>query len=145
LLDGGRGQLNAVCAVARRLEVADIPLCAIAKGPQRHAGRERLFLPARREPLILPYDAPELFLLQKIRDEAHRFAVSYHRLRRQKQQRHSALDHIPGIGKKRKQALLRHFGSVQKIRASDAEALMAVPGVSQHLADRIIQFFQEEA
>ncbi|MBF0109563.1 MAG: excinuclease ABC subunit UvrC [Magnetococcales bacterium] len=137
LLDGGMGQLNAVLAIAEELQVDGIQFCAIAKGPQRNAGRERLFLPQRDAPIILPHDAPVLMLLQKIRDEAHRFAIGFHRVRRKKEQRQSLLDDIPGIGPKKKKALLRHFGSVRAIGEAGPEALTTVEGISPELARRI--------
>ncbi|MBF0453522.1 MAG: excinuclease ABC subunit UvrC [Magnetococcales bacterium] len=142
LLDGGVGQLNAVLEVAEELQVDGVTFCAIAKGPDRNAGKERLFLPERTDPIILPQDSPVLFLLQNIRDEAHRFAVGFHRVRRAKSQTRSLLDEIPGVGPKKKQALIRCFGSVQALRETDVEALMQVDGISAELAGNIIHFLQ---
>ncbi|HIJ82823.1 MAG: Excinuclease ABC subunit C [Magnetococcales bacterium] len=143
LLDGGVGQLNAVLEIALELQVDGIVFCAIAKGPQRNAGRERLFLPGRDEAIILPHDSPVLMLLQKIRDEAHRFAVGFHRVRRKKEQRRSLLDDIPGIGLKKKRALLRQFGSVRAIQEAGTETLMTVQGISSELARRIEQHLKK--
>ncbi|MBF0131553.1 MAG: excinuclease ABC subunit UvrC [Magnetococcales bacterium] len=143
LLDGGVGQLHAVLAVAAELQIDGITFCAIAKGPQRNAGRERLFLQGRESPIILPHGSPVLLLLQKIRDEAHRFAVGFHRVRRQKEQRRSVLDEIPGIGSKKKRALLRQFGSVSAMQEADTESLMSVPGISAELARRIEQHLKK--
>ena len=145
LLDGGRGQLNAVLAVAEALPRRDLCFCAIAKGVDRHAGRERLFLPDRQAPIILPPDSPVLFLLQNIRDEAHRFAIGLHRAQRGRAQTRSSLDQISGIGPKRKRALLRHFGSVKVLREAGVSELLLVAGVSEDLAHRIVQFFQEDS
>ncbi|MBF0347278.1 MAG: excinuclease ABC subunit UvrC [Magnetococcales bacterium] len=143
LLDGGLGQLNAVLEVADELQVDGIQFCAIAKGPQRNAGRERLFLPGRDAPIILPHDAPVLLLLQNIRDEAHRFAIGFHRVRRKKELRRSLLDDIPGIGSKKKQALLRRFGSVKALCEADIDSLMTVEGISMELARRIEQHLKK--
>ncbi|MBF0423277.1 MAG: excinuclease ABC subunit UvrC [Magnetococcales bacterium] len=143
LLDGGMGQLNAVLEIAAELQTDGIVFCAIAKGPQRNAGRERLFLPGKDTPIILPHDSPVLMLLQKIRDEAHRFAVGFHRVRRQKLQRRSILDDIPGIGLKKKRALLRRFRSVAAIQEADIDTLMTVQGISSELAHRIEQHLKK--
>ncbi|MBF0142664.1 MAG: excinuclease ABC subunit UvrC [Magnetococcales bacterium] len=144
LLDGGRGQLNAVLEVAHDLGISGLALAALAKGPERNAGRERLFLLGVEEPVILPETSPLLFLLQKIRDEAHRFAVGYHRLRRQKAARRSALDEIPGIGPQRKKALLKQLGSVRAIRESTPEDLTRIAGIPPKLATLILQTLNEE-
>lgn len=140
LLDGGVGQLNAVLAVAEELQVDGVTFCAIAKGPDRNAGRERLFLPDRVDPIILAHDSPVLHLLQNIRDEAHRFAVGFHRVRRAKSQIRSLLDDIPGVGAKRKKAIISRFGSVQGVREAGVEALIEVDGISEELAHNIINF-----
>jgi excinuclease ABC subunit C len=142
LLDGGVGQLNAVLEVAAELQVDGVTFCAIAKGPDRNAGRERLFLPEKTDPIILPSDSPVLFLLQNIRDEAHRFAVGFHRVRRAKALTRSLLDDIPGVGAKRKRALLMHFGSISGIREAGEEKLMEVDGISEELARNIMHFIQ---
>ena len=144
LLDGGRGQLNAALEVAADLQLDGVRFCAIAKGPERNAGRERLFLPERESPVVLPERSPVLFLLQNIRDEAHRFAIGFHRNRRERKQTGSVLDRIPGVGGVRKKRLLRHFGSVRAIRAATASDLTVVPGVSIALAESIVALLQEE-
>lgn len=143
LLDGGLGQLQAVMEVADDLQTDGIVFCAIAKGPQRNAGRERLFLPGREEAIVLPHHSPVLHLLQRIRDEAHRFAIGFHRVRRKKRQHVSVLDAIPGIGAGKKRALLRQFGSVAAVRAADVTELATVPGISAELASRIKQHLEE--
>ncbi|MBF0124503.1 MAG: excinuclease ABC subunit UvrC, partial [Magnetococcales bacterium] len=145
VLDGGMGQLNAVLAVAQELQIADaIVFIAIAKGEDRHAGRERIFLPQRLQPIVLPPDDPVLFLLQNIRDEAHRCAIRYHRSKRRQQQQTSALDQIAGIGPQRRKALLRHFASVAAIRSASLSQLVAVAGISSQLAEQIYYFFHPE-
>ncbi|MBF0628461.1 MAG: excinuclease ABC subunit UvrC [Magnetococcales bacterium] len=143
LLDGGKGQLNAVLEVTAALGVDGVAFCAIAKGPERHAGKETLFLPGRPEPVILPERSPLLFLLQNIRDEAHRFAISFHRSSRERGQTRSVLDEIPGVGPGRKKELLRRFGSVRAIREASIDDLSAVPGISPALAEVIVHHLQE--
>ena len=144
LLDGGRGQLHAALAVAQECAIAGLSFCAIAKGANQDDGQERLFLPHVPEPIVLPAHSPVLFLLQRIRDEAHRFAIGLHRDQRGQAQVRSALDRIPGIGPQRKRLLLRHFGSVKALREADVATLLTVTGVSAGLAQKIVQFFQEE-
>ncbi|MEO5362531.1 MAG: excinuclease ABC subunit UvrC [Magnetococcus sp. DMHC-8] len=143
LLDGGRGQLNAALAVAAQCAVPGLRFCAIAKGEERNAGQERLFLPHLPEPICLPGHSPVLFLLQRIRDEAHRFAIGLHRTQRSRTQFHSELDWIPGIGPQKKRLLLSHFGSVKALREAGMDELLTVAGVSKKLAQQVIQFFQE--
>lgn len=143
LLDGGRGQLNAVLQVVDDLGLPNLKFCAIAKGEDRHAGGEHLFLPDWQLPIILPSNAPVLFLLQNIRDEAHRFAIGHHRTQRSRAQTRSILDQIPGVGPQKKRVLLRHFGSMQAVREATFADLRVVAGVSEGLAHQIIQFFRE--
>ncbi|MBF0184899.1 MAG: excinuclease ABC subunit UvrC [Magnetococcales bacterium] len=143
LLDGGLGQLHAVQQVLQTLALNDLALCAIAKGEERNAGKERLFLPNLPEPIVLPAHSPVLFLLQRIRDEAHRFAIGMHQSQRGRAQLKSGLDSIPGIGPQRKRLLLRHFGSVKAVREAGIDALREVSGVPESLAQRIVEFFQE--
>ena len=132
LIDGGRGHLSAVLEVLKELKL-DLPAAGIAKE------FEQIFLPGRSEPIILPPQSRALQLVQRIRDEAHRFAIGYHRLLRGKQALTSALDHIPGIGERKKQDLIIRFGSVDAIRRAAAEELTQVRGISQTLAQRILQ------
>ncbi|MBF0161023.1 MAG: excinuclease ABC subunit UvrC [Magnetococcales bacterium] len=143
LLDGGLGQLHAVLALLQNGPLTGIPVCAIAKGEHREAGQERLFLPQHPEPIVLPGHSPVLFLLQRIRDEAHRFAIGMHKAQRSRTQVRSRLDQIPGIGPQRKRLLLRHFGSVKALQEASMEELLKVTGVSIGLAEKIVQFFQE--
>ncbi|MBF0136319.1 MAG: excinuclease ABC subunit UvrC [Magnetococcales bacterium] len=144
ILDGGLGQLHAVMAVAREMQMEQVAICAMAKGVERNAGKERLFLPGKELPLILPPESPVLFLLQNIRDEAHRFAVGYHRHKRGREQIRSGLDAIPGVGSKRKQTLVRHFGSVKNLRQATVTELAAVKGISPGLAEQIHAFLHSE-
>ncbi|MDH3474518.1 MAG: helix-hairpin-helix domain-containing protein, partial [Rhodospirillales bacterium] len=144
LIDGGRGQLNAAREVLADLGVEDLALAAIAKGPERNAGRERIFL-AERPPMLLPPRDPVLYFLQRLRDEAHRFAIGTHRRGRSKSRLRSALDEISGIGAKRKKALLHHFGSAQAVARAGLADLEAVEGISAAVARRIYDHFRQSA
>ncbi len=131
LIDGGKGQVSAAKEVLDELGLHDLPLAGIAKQ------REELFLPGSRDPIVLPGTSPALHLVQRLRDEAHRFAITYHRNLRGKRQTRSAFDEVPGLGPKRRRALLRAFGSVRRIREASAEEIAAVPGIGAGLADRV--------
>ena len=133
LIDGGKGHLSAVQQVFLELGITDIPLASIAKE------REELFLPHVPEPILLPRSSQGLYLVQRVRDEAHRFAITYHRQRRSKASVQSALDAVPGIGPRRKRMLLRRFGTVQGIRDAALEELAAVPGMTRALAQRLAE------
>ncbi|HEB95499.1 MAG TPA: excinuclease ABC subunit UvrC [Sedimenticola thiotaurini] len=143
-IDGGRGQLGAVAGVLEELAVQGVTLVGVAKGADRKPGLEQLFLFGRRAPIILPANSPALHLIQQIRDEAHRFAVSGHRQRRDKRRRTSRLEEIPGIGSKRRQQLLRQFGGLQGIARAGVEDLTRVQGISRRLAEQIYQSFHGE-
>jgi excinuclease ABC subunit C len=142
LIDGGQGQLNAARETLGALGVMDVPLVAIAKGPDRDAGRETFFM-AGRNPFKLPPRDPLLYFVERLRDEAHRFAVGSHRLRRKKDIREAGLQEIPGIGPTRKRALLRHFGTVKAIERASLPDLAQVPGISAEIARKIYDFFHE--
>ncbi|MFM2105464.1 MAG: hypothetical protein RL338_496 [Chloroflexota bacterium] len=131
VIDGGKGQVSAAKEVLDELGLHDLPVVGLAKE------REELFAPGAADPVLLPPTSPALYLVQRLRDEAHRFAISYHRDLRAKRGVRSALDDLPGVGPKRKRALLRTFGSVARIREAPVEALAAVPGISPALAERI--------
>jgi len=131
LIDGGKGQLNAAQAAMHEVGADSVPIASLAKE------NEQLFTPQRMEPIILPGNSPGLQLLQRLRDEAHRFALGYHQKIRQKRTFASALDSIPGIGPKRKRALLRQFSSVRAIQEASLEELAATKGMSRSLAKRI--------
>jgi excinuclease ABC subunit C len=146
LIDGGKGQLGVLQAVLEELRLADrIDAAGIAKsrvvtnvrGKAVERSEERFFLPGRKNPVILPQGSPALFMLQGLRDEAHRFAITRHRKMRRRSTLTSVLEEIPGIGPRRRQALLRHFGSVKKIQAAGLEDLRAMPGLPAELAERI--------
>ena len=135
LIDGGKGQLNSVLAAMREVEVSSVPAVSLAKE------NEAIFVPRKREPIILPRSSPGLQLLQRLRDEAHRFALGYHQKIRKRQTFTSALDSIPGIGPKRKRALLKQFGSVQAIREASIEELTTTKGMSKNLAQKVKEHF----
>jgi len=137
LIDGGRGQLARAIEVMRELLLPDIVLLGVAKGQGRKAGREKLFLAGRSSSLHLPGDSPALHLIQQIRDEAHRFAITAHRQRRGKAQQQSLLESIPGLGPQRRKALLKAFGGLQGVKRSGIDDLAAVRGISRALAERI--------
>ncbi|MGE0253370.1 MAG: excinuclease ABC subunit UvrC [Alphaproteobacteria bacterium] len=140
LIDGGAGQLAVAEAVLAELGIDDVPLVAIAKGPDRDAGRERFFMPGR-EPFSLPERDPALYFLQRLRDEAHRFAIGAHRTRRSQAIARSPLDEIAGIGAGRKKALLTHFGSAREVSRAGLDDLARVPGISATVAKRIYDHF----
>src|SRR5690348_2962369 len=143
LIDGGAGQLASVCQVLADLGIDDIAVAAIAKGPDRDAGRERFFRPGK-PPFSLDPKDPVLYFLQRLRDEAHRFAIGTHRARRAKQIGVSPLDEIPGIGGKRKKALLHHFGSARSVARAGLADLERVDGISKAVAQRIYDHFHAE-
>ena len=143
LIDGGKGQLNAVCEVLEELGVHDVPVVGISKGPDRNAGREHFHLPGGRE-AMLPPNSPLLFHLQRLRDEAHRFAIGAHRAKRAKSLAANPLDDVPGIGPARKRALLMHFGTARAVREAALEDLRKAPGVSAAMARTIYDYFHPE-
>ncbi len=143
LIDGGAGQLAAVHQVLQDLGAEDVAVAAIAKGPDRNAGRERIFLPGRPPLQPEPRD-PVLYFLQRLRDEAHRFAIGSHRARRSAKISVSPLDEIPGIGAARKKALLHHFGSARAVERAGLADLEVVPGVSRTMAKKIYDWFHPE-
>ncbi|GGB87735.1 UvrABC system protein C [Novosphingobium endophyticum] len=140
LIDGGKGQMTAVRETVEELGIEDIALIAVSKGPDRNAGREIFHFPDGREK-TLPLNSPVLFLLQRLRDEAHRFAIGAHRAKRSRAITASPLDEIPGIGPARKRALLLHFGTAGKVRAASLEDLQRAPGVSKAVAQTIYDFY----
>ncbi len=142
LIDGGKGQLSSVLEVMGELGVEDIPVVAVAKGPDRDAGRE-VFHQDGKPPLRLPMNDPVLYYLQRLRDEAHRFAITGHRAKRSKQIRENPLDDIAGVGASRKSALLKHFGSARAVARANLADLEAVDGVSKALAKKIYDHFHD--
>ena len=143
IIDGGKGQLSVACSVFADLGIDDVSLLGIAKGPDRNAGRETLHLPDRA-PFSLSERDPVLYFLQRLRDEAHRFAIGTHRARRAKGIAASPLDEVPGIGGKRKRALLLHFGSAQAVAAAGLADLEAVEGISRAVARKIYGHFNTD-
>jgi len=144
IIDGGRGQLTAAQETLAALGIIDVPLAAIAKGPDRDAGMETFFLPGR-EPFKLKPRDPVLYFVERLRDEAHRFAVGSHRVRRRRDIREAGLQEIPGIGPTRKRALLHHFGTLKAIERAALADLAKVPGISAETARKIYDFFHERA
>jgi excinuclease ABC subunit C len=144
LIDGGQGQLSAATQTLTELGVSDVPLVSIAKGPDRDAGRETFFM-AGKSPFKLPPRDPVLYFVERLRDEAHRFAIGSHRTRRKKDIREAGLQEIPGIGPTRKRALLRHFGTVKAIERASLPDLSQVPGINAETARKIYEFFHESA
>ncbi len=143
LIDGGRGQLAVASEVLAGLGITDIALVGVAKGPDRDAGREHFHFPGRDKPMMLEPRDPVLYFVQRLRDEAHRFAIGTHRARRSKSIGASPLDEIAGIGPARKRALLEHFGSAKAVSRASAEDLQAVTGISAAMARTIYDFFRE--
>jgi excinuclease ABC subunit C len=142
IIDGGPGQLNAARETLAALGVEGVPIIAIAKGPDRDAGRETFHIPDR-PPFRLPPRDPLLYFFERLRDEAHRFALGSHRRRRRRDIREAGLQEIPGIGPTRKRALLRHFGTVKAIERASVADLARVPGINADMARRIYDFFHE--
>jgi excinuclease ABC subunit C len=131
VIDGGKGQLGAAAMAMRELGVYEIPVVGLAK---QH---EEIFVPGEEEPIILPRASEALFLVQRIRDEAHRFAITFHRQVRGKSAIQSALDSVPGVGPKRKKALLKKFGTVRAIREAEVDEIASTVGFTKALAERV--------
>jgi excinuclease ABC subunit C len=140
LIDGGKGQMSSVMQIVRELGVEDVAFIGVSKGPDRHAGRETFHFPDGRE-FTLPVNAPVMFYLQRLRDEAHRFAIGAHRAKRSKAITVSPLDEVPGIGPSRKKALLMHFGTARAVRNASLEDLQKAPGVSAAVAQTVYDFY----
>jgi excinuclease ABC subunit C len=143
LIDGGAGQLEVARTVANEVGLPGLSLIGVAKGPDRDAGREHFHIPGRERPLMLEARDPVLYFIQRLRDEAHRFAIGTHRAKRSKALTANPLDEIEGIGPTRKRALLAHFGSAKAVSRAGVDDLTAVKGVSAELAKKIYDFFHE--
>ena len=136
IVDGGKGQLSAACRELQRLGLHDLPIIGLAKE------HEEIYRPSRALPLRLPMDSPALRLLQRIRDEAHRFANAYHQLLMKKRVEESILDDCPGVSQNRKNLLLRRFGSVSRLRKASVEKIAATEGIGRKLAEEVNRFLQ---
>jgi len=143
-IDGGKGQLGAARAALEELQVTDVTLVGVAKGSDRRAGLEVLHLSGQERPRILPADSAALHLIQQIRDEAHRFAITGHRQRRAQRRKTSILESIPGVGPKRRRELLRQFGGLQQLTRAGVEDIARVDSISRELAQRIYDAFHSD-
>jgi excinuclease ABC subunit C len=132
MVDGGAPQVEAAMDVLTELGITDVAVCGLAKR------LEEVWLPAEPEPMILPRTSEGLYLLQRVRDEAHRFAITYHRQKRSARMTTSALDEVPGLGPSRRKALLKHFGSVRKLREANAREIAEVPGMGPRTAAAVL-------
>lgn len=143
-IDGGKGQVGVACRVLRELQVDGVLIVGVAKGPDRKAGMEVLHVPDQHREFELAADSRALHLIQQIRDEAHRFAIAGHRSQRARARQQSPLEQVPGIGAKRRQLLLKHFGGLKEISRAGVEDLACVKGISNGLAQQIYDVFHEE-
>jgi excinuclease ABC subunit C len=144
LIDGGKGQLAVAENVLQELQIDGVTLVGVAKGEERKPGKEQLFMPGEKQPLHLLADSAALHLIQHIRDEAHRFAITGHRQRRAKARQTSILETVPGIGDRRRQALLKNFGGLQELTRAGVQDIAKVPGVSLKMAQRIHDTLHEQ-
>ncbi len=133
VVDGGAPQVNAAASVLDELGVTDVAVIGLAKR------LEEVWLPSEPEPIIMPRNSEGLYLLQRVRDEAHRFAITYHRSKRSKRMTASALDAVPGLGEHRRKALVTHFGSVARITGASVEEITAVPGIGVATAKAVLE------
>jgi excinuclease ABC subunit C len=138
VVDGGPAQAAAARRALDELGVDDVAVCGLAKR------LEEVWLPGEDLPVILPRSSEALYLLQRVRDEAHRFAITYHRSKRSKSVRESALDDVPGLGPARRQALIKHFGSVKRLREATAAEICEVPGIGPATAETIVSALKGE-
>jgi excinuclease ABC subunit C len=144
LIDGGKGQLTAARQALEDLQFGEITLLGVAKGAGRKPGREKLYLAGGSRPILLPPDSPAMHLVQQIRNEAHRFAITGHRQRRGRARKTSFLESIPGLGPQRRRELLRQFGGLQGVSRAGVDDLVKVRGISRVLAERIYGRFHNE-
>jgi len=144
-IDGGKGQVNAVDEALKSIDIDDVMIVGVAKGPDRKPGMETLFRAGDGQAIPVPTNAPALLLVQQIRDEAHRFAITGHRQRRRRANRQSVLESIAGLGPKRRQNLIKQFGGLREVSKAGVDALCGVNGISRELAQRIYDTFHEQA
>ncbi|MEO1282730.1 MAG: helix-hairpin-helix domain-containing protein, partial [Pseudomonadota bacterium] len=145
LVDGGAGQLSVAVELLEEFGLTDqIAVIGVAKGPDRDAGREHFHIPGRQRPIMLEPRDPVLYFIQRLRDEAHRFAIGTHRAKRTKAISANPLDEIDGIGPTRRRALMKHFGSAKSVSRANVKDLMAVDGISADMAQKIYDFFHEK-
>ena len=144
LIDGGKGQVSQAVDVMAELQIGGVLLLGVAKGPERKPGLETLYLSGQKTEIILPADSMALHLIQHVRDEAHRFAITGHRQRRQRSRTTSTLETIPGLGPKRRQRLLKQFGGLQEVARAGVEDLARVNGISPKLAQQIYDTFHAD-
>ena len=141
LIDGGKGQISSTVEIMKELQLESIKLVGVAKGPERKPGQEVLIISDGKRELRLPANSAVLHLIQEIRDEAHRFAITGHRQRRKKVRNHSVLEEVEGVGAKRRQQLIRHFGGLQGIARAGVKDLAKVVGINKNLAQKIYDVF----
>lgn len=139
LIDGGPGQLAEATKVLQELGIEGLRVAGVAKGADRRPGQERIFVPERDTPIVLPPDSPALLLIQRVRDEAHRFAITGHRQRRAKARTQSILETVPGLGPRRRRELLKQFGGLQGVARAGVDDLAKVRGISRKLAEAIYE------
>lgn len=144
LIDGGAGQVSAVAEIMQELGIDDVPFIGVAKGTERDAGKEEFHRPGQRQPFALRFNDPVLYFVQRLRDEAHRFAIGTHRAKRAKAQFANPLDEVAGVGPSRKRALLTHFGSAKAVTRAALADLRAVEGISEGLAQKIYDHFHDK-
>ena len=144
MIDGGKGQLSKAISVLAELGIDDVLMIGVAKGSTRKAGFETLYNAQTDAEIVLNNDSPALHLIQHIRDEAHRFAITGHKQRRDKKRKTSTLEDISGVGAVRRRELLRHFGGIQEIQKASVNDLMKVSGINQYLAEEIYAFFHND-
>ena len=144
LIDGGAGHIGAVAQTLHDMGVDDVPCLGVAKGVDRNAGKEMFHRPGHKHPIALRQDDPVLYFIQRLRDEAHRFAIGAHRARRARSLMENPLDQVPGIGPTRKRALLAHFGSAKAVTRAGLDDLKAAEGINDKLAETIHDFFHSQ-
>ena len=143
-IDGGSGQINAAQKALEELSINNVMIVGVSKGPERKAGMEKLLLVNEKEPIDIKNEPGGLLLIQHIRDEAHRFAITAHRQRRNNAQKKSVLEGIVGLGSKRRQKLLKQFGGLQGVSQASIDALCSLNGISRPLAQRIYEHFHHQ-